>query len=143
MSDRPRFVIDASTVVSAALFAGSTPDQAIRLALASGDVLLSVETIGELRDVLARPKFDRYLTRDERDLLLTKLIQRGVVIEITESVQACRDPRDDKYLALAVSGHATCIISGDVDLLSLHPFREMPILSAAEFLAQLPSMTSG
>jgi predicted nucleic acid-binding protein len=46
----------------------------------------------------------------------------------------CRDPRDDKYLALAAAGLAASIVSGDVDLLSLKLFLEIPILSPAQFV---------
>jgi uncharacterized protein len=45
-----------------------------------------------------------------------------------------RDPKDDMYLALAVSGSATCIVSGDSDLLELNPFRGIPIINARAFL---------
>ncbi len=82
MSDRPRFVFDANTVVSAALFKGSTPDRALRRALSRGQIMLSSESVAELLDVLARPKFDQYLTRQERDLFLTKLIQRGILVDV-------------------------------------------------------------
>ncbi len=51
-------------------------------------------------------------------------------VEIVE----CRDPKDDKFLELAYSAKAKCIVSGDQDLLVLHPFRGIPIKTAAEFL---------
>ena len=41
----------------------------------------------------------------------------------------CRDPKDDKFLELALNGKATHIVSGDEDLLVLHPFRGIPILT--------------
>jgi len=137
MSDSPRVVCDANTIVSAALFKGSTPDRALRFALGSGQLLLSTDTIKELQDVLARSKFDRYLTRPDRDLFLAKLIQRAVLVEVTESVEVCRDPRDDKYLALAAAGQASQIVSGDADLLILKSFRGIPILAPAQFLASV------
>jgi predicted nucleic acid-binding protein len=56
------------------------------------------------------------------------------MVEVTESVHACRDPKDDRFLELAVSGHATCIVTGDDDLLSLHPFRGILLLSPRSFL---------
>jgi len=137
MSDKPRFVFDANTVVSAALFKGSTPDRALRAALSTGELLLSSESVAELREVFARPKFDRYVTRQERDVFLTKLIQRGTLVDVVEPVRACRDPDDDKYLSLAAAGQAASIVSGDDDLLALKSFRGSPILSPAEFLASL------
>jgi len=51
-------------------------------------------------------------------------------IEITD----CRDPKDNKFLELAVTANASCIITGDDDLLVLHPFRNIPILNASDFL---------
>jgi predicted nucleic acid-binding protein len=47
---------------------------------------------------------------------------------------ACRDPTDDKFLELAVSGNADLILSGDKDLLTLHPFRGIPIVTPAAFV---------
>ena len=135
MSDKPRFVFDANVLVSASLFKGSAPDQALRFAFDTGEILLSTDTILELRDVFARPKFDRYLPVEERNEFLVKLIRRSVLTEVTETVAVCRDPRDDKYLALAVAGSANAVISGDADLLTLHSFQGIPILSPAEFLA--------
>ena len=135
MNAKPRFVFDANALVSALLFRDSTPDRALRKALSSGETLLSDECIAELSEVLSRPKFDRYLTREERDLFLTKLIQRSILVDVTQSVKECRDPQDDKYLALAAAGQAQAIVSGDSDLLSMKVFQGIPILSPAEFLS--------
>lgn len=55
-------------------------------------------------------------------------------MEVTQRVKECRDPKDDKFLKLAVNGNATLIVSGDKDLQVLHPFRNIPILSPREFL---------
>jgi predicted nucleic acid-binding protein len=57
------------------------------------------------------------------------------VIEILEPIVACRDPKDDKFLELAVSGRAACIVTADEDLLALNPFRGISILSVERFLA--------
>ena len=136
MGDKSQFVFDANSLVSAALFPESTPGRALRLALTTGAILLSEGSIAELRDVLSRPKFDRYLTREERDVFLTKLIQRGVLVAVNESVQICRDPDDNKYLELAIAGEASCIVSGDQDLLEIKTFRGIAVYSPAEFLAE-------
>ena len=55
---------------------------------------------------------------------------------MTAEVSACRDPKDDKFLELALSGAATHLISGDDDLLALHPFRGVAILSPHDFVAE-------
>jgi uncharacterized protein len=55
------------------------------------------------------------------------------LVTITESVTECRDPKDDKFLELAVNGAADVIISGDLDLLTLGSFRGIPIITVADF----------
>ena len=55
-------------------------------------------------------------------------------VEPTETVRECRDPKDDKYLELAAGGGADVIVSSDVrHLLSMHPWRGIPIFSPADF----------
>ena len=96
--------------------------------------MASIETLSEINDVLQRPRFDRYLRRIQREEFLEVLEQMVEIVEITETIRACRDPRDDKFLELALSGRATHIITGDQDLLDLHPFRGIPILTPSAFL---------
>jgi uncharacterized protein len=59
------------------------------------------------------------------------------LVPITELITACRDFTDDKFLELAVNGHADLIISGDRDLLALDPFRDIPIVTPAVFVQRL------
>ena len=60
--------------------------------------------------MLRRPKFNRYLREEERFLFLAAFIRDAEVVDVTERVSGCRDPKDDRFLELAVSGDATCII---------------------------------
>ncbi len=62
------------------------------------------------------------------------LVQKSILIEIKEKVEECRDPKDNKFLELAINGKATAIVSGDKDLLILHPFRGIPIVTVSQFL---------
>ncbi len=134
MASSRRYVFDTNTLVSAALFKGGTPDRALRRALRSGTVLLSQPMFEEIDEVLAREKFDAYLSLDDRAAFIEALVKRSRFAEPTERLQACRDPDDDKFLELAVSEGAACIVSGDGDLLTLHPFQGIPILRPAVFL---------
>ena len=129
-----RFVFDTNVIVSALLFNDSIPGQAFIRALNHGMILVSGALVGELSRVLARDRFDRYVTREERDEFLESLIRESNLIEITEAVQVCRDPKDDQVLELAVNGNATYIVTGDADLLVLNPFRGVEIVTPAEFL---------
>lgn len=80
------------------------------------------------------PKFDRYVSRARREALLERLAPSVEIFEIVQRVRACRDPKDDKFLELAVNSEASVIVTGDEDLLSLHPFRGIDILGPAAFL---------
>lgn len=128
------FVIDTNTIVSAALFRQSVPRQALDTALASGILLVSAATALELTSVLLREKFDRYLERAKREAFLAIFLRQATLIPITETIVACRDPKDDKFLDVAMNGYATLIVSGDQDLLALHPFRGIAIVTPREFL---------
>ena len=134
---RPRYVFDTNAVVSALLFERSVPGRAFFAALRRGTLLVSEETTRELADVLGRPKFDRYVTADERDRFLAALLRQADLVGVEENVTASRDPRDDKFLSLALAGSASVVVSGDEDLLVLHPFRGVRILRPAELLSEL------
>ena len=134
MSLEPHCVFDTNVVVSALLFDRSVPGQAFHPVLEDGVVLASQATLVELNEVLARKKFDSYLTRDEREQFLARLVRQATVIAITEQIRECRDPKDDKFLELAVNGSASHLVTGDQDLLVLHPFRDISVLTPAQFL---------
>ena len=91
----------------------------------------------ELREVLARSKFERYVKLSNRLAFLQVLQRRAEVVRVTSNLTICRDPKDDMLLALAVDGNADYLITGDQDLLVLHPFRSIRILSPADFLAHV------
>jgi putative PIN family toxin of toxin-antitoxin system len=132
-----RAVIDTSVAVSALLLPHSVPRQAFDAAAARGRLLVSAATVAELDDVLRRPKFNKYISEEKRLEFLAALVQEAEQVEVTEIVTACRDAKDDKFLALALSGRASHILSGDADLLALHPFRGIAVLTPQAFLTSL------
>jgi putative PIN family toxin of toxin-antitoxin system len=131
---KPRFVLDTNLIVSAALLEGSVSRLAFESAFINGEVLISSEVQAELSEVLMRRKFDRYISEERRLRFLANFLSLTTVVQVTEQIHACRDPKDDKFLELAISGGASSIISGDNDLLILHPFRHISILTPAKFL---------
>ena len=130
-------VLDASTFVSAALKADSLPERALLRAVSEPNrLILSQEIEDEYREVIFRPKFDRYVTVERRQRILDIVVVAAERIEPTEMVRECRDPKDDKYLTLAAAGKANVIVSSDVHhLLSMHPWRGIFIVSPAAYLA--------
>ena len=133
---RERVVIDTNALVSRLLLPGSIPGQAVRKAVAEAQLLASDDTIIELADVLARKKFDPYTTVRERQEFLRLFDRIAERVPIVHVIRACRDPKDDKFLELAVNGAAQLIITGDADLLALHPFRGIDILPPTSYLTR-------
>ncbi|UHG94974.1 putative toxin-antitoxin system toxin component, PIN family [Spirosoma oryzicola] len=130
-----RFVLDTNTLVSAALMAKSTPRQAFDMALNKGELLTSESCLAELNQVLHRPKFARYLTPFEADLFINQYSLKATVVTISSSITDCRDLKDNKFLELAIDGIANCIVTGDQDLLVLHPYRALSIVTPFAFLS--------
>ena len=139
MKSKRGYVFDANVLVSAALFHRGLPAQAVAAALDAGILLVSDDLVRELSDVLSREKFEPYVSEADRARFLQSVLHQSRLIEVVDVIQACRDPDDDKYLETAVSGAAECIVSGDEDLLVLHPFRGIPILSPRDSLDYLSS----
>ena len=131
---RWRFVLDTNLVISALLLKQSTSRQAFDKALDTGRFLLSLAIIDELDTTLRKEKFNRYLFEQERLDFLSKLVRSATLIEVNVSITDCRDLKDNKFLELAISGTAHCIISGDNDLLVLNPYRSIAILTPRAFI---------
>ncbi len=135
MNSKPHFVLDTNVIVSAVLLKNSVSYKAFFKAHQKGVLLLSWPIADELTEVLKRTKFDNYVSSNKRMSFLATLIGTATFIEITATITDCRDPKDNMFLELAISGQANAIISGDKDLLELHPFRSIPIWRPDEFLA--------
>jgi len=93
------------------LVAQSKPEHALRKTQDLGDLLVSEPVWLELGQVLARPKFNRYITPEERNKFLMDWSETIQFINVTEQINECREPKDNKYLELAVSGKAECIVT--------------------------------
>jgi putative PIN family toxin of toxin-antitoxin system len=130
-----RFVLDSNVLISAALFAESTPRAAVDWVRRDGTLLFSDATWVELVSRLERRKFDRWVSRKARLAFIEALIEFAETAEITGAEMGCRDPADDKFLETAEAGEAIAIVTGDADLLALHPWRDIPIVTPADFLA--------
>jgi putative PIN family toxin of toxin-antitoxin system len=133
-----RFVFDTNVLISAFLNPRAVPGQALLRAQRTGIVLASDETLAELEGVLSRPKFDGRISVSARKTAFDGYVGSVLRTEPTEIVAACFDPKDDKFLTLAVNGRADFILSGDNHLLVMHPFRGIDILTPGDYLARQP-----
>ena len=127
-------MINSGVLVRRVLYPVSLPAQALAAARKTGVILMSDDMKDELVDVLSRPKFARYARREEIEIFLQSYLGDVEHVPVTFVIRACIDPNDDKVLALAISGSADTIISSDVDLLAMHPFRNVEILTPRQFL---------
>ena len=132
-------VFDASAVISAALREASVPGQALLHANATDIFALSDPVDAEIEAVLNRPRFATAISAARRKRILDALRSNAAWFAPTEPVTDCRDAKDNKYLELALAAGADAIVSGDADLLALHPWRGVRILRPAEYLAEAGS----
>jgi len=134
--NRNFWIFDTNTLLSALLNEDSPPGMALKKARQNGTLLVSPQTAAEYFNVFSRTKFERYVSLELRLAFIENIISNAFEVLPIEKVNACRDPKDNKFLELAVTAGASCIISGDQDLLILDPFRNIPILTADRFLSQ-------
>lgn len=131
-----RLVIDTSVLISAALLDDSVPARARNHAIRYGQLIATEQTFAELVGRLLSPKFDRYVSRAARESLLQRLHPIVEIVPAIQVIRASRDPRDDMFLEAAVNGRADVIVTGDKDLLTLHPFAGIPILTPVDCLSR-------
>ena len=142
-----RVVFDTSSLIGAALRVSSSPEKALTLAFHEWEVWASAHTLSELEGVFEREKFDRYLSRDARREFVSLMGQRAQVLsgpdpDLSDLRPLCRDPEDNKFLALALAARAEVLVSSDKDLLVLHPWMGISIMTPADFL-RMPESSAG
>lgn len=119
---RLRVVIDTNVWISAALVPTGTPARLVHHVLTQGVPVLTAQTFEELRSRLYKPKFDRYVSLEQRKALLHDLQACALWVEVpaTTSQQAfSRDRDDDAFVHAALAGQANWLVTGDADLLSV------------------------
>jgi uncharacterized protein len=127
------FVFDTNVLVSAALGEGNCR-KAFDIAQEKSQLARTEKTFLELARTLEKPRLQKYLKVEDKIDFLSNFLLLAKVFATDEKITACRDPKDDMFLELAISCRADAIISRDGDLLSLNPFRGIPIITVANFL---------
>lgn len=135
---KPRIIIDTNVIVSGVLFKGQTIRSVLLLALNEYQLIFSQVTWDELASVLQHDGFERNMPLGARLRVLAELASIGEVVPTTTIVTDCRDPRDNKFLSLALDAGVKVIVTVDEDLRVLHPYRGIDILSPAEFMLLHP-----
>jgi putative PIN family toxin of toxin-antitoxin system len=127
-----RLVVDTNVFVSAAIKDSSWPGAVVRWLDRYGGLLKSTVTEEQVMEVLQRPYFAPKLLPTYFDDV-RRIFSKAELVDISECISVCRDPTDDKFVELAVNGRADVIVTGDLDLLVLNPFRGIPIKTPLAF----------
>lgn len=107
----------------------SVAARALDKALDSSEVMVAEILVAKLANVLSRGKFDRYVSVQDREEFLRRVLQVATVAPVLSEVEVCRDPDDNQVLALALDSESDYILTGDRDLLVLHPWRGVKIVT--------------
>jgi uncharacterized protein len=133
MTIAARIVVDTNVLVSRLILPESISAQALGRTESNARLLISEATMYELADVLSRAKFDRYVSLEDRKGFIERLTQIAEMVPIIQVVRDCRDPKDNKFLEVALNGRADAIITGDKDLLGMNRWRGIEILSPHDY----------
>lgn len=141
-----RVVVDTNVWVSALLNQAGYPARMLSALRAQEYFLLiSAPLLEELAEVLSRPRIARKygVSRDDTEVLVSLLKERGIEVALTGSIRLCRDPDDDVVLETALVGQADVVVSrdedikGDEDLVRLLNESGVEVLSVSRFLSAL------
>ena len=127
-----RVVLDTNVWISGMLSRSGAPALLTRHVVEQGMAVFTTATFAELKERLWRPKFDRYVSMDIRKKLLSDLASSALWVKVPPSLSATtysRDPNDDMFIHAARAASRTWLITGDDDLLCLHPLENLQILT--------------
>jgi uncharacterized protein len=97
-------------------------------------IIFSDELLAELLDVVYRPKFKKFFSNDNIDLILALIDKVAHFVKIESIITICRDEKDNFLLALAIDGKADFLLTGDKDLLELKAIGETQIMAISDYL---------
>ena len=127
-----KVVVDTNVLLSAVLVPGSVPFALVDRLLAQGCLVFSKATFAEFETRIWKPKFDRYLSIETRQRLLRDFDASARWVAVSAELEAStwsRDSDDDQFIRVALAAGATRLITGDADLLVLHPVETIHILT--------------
>lgn len=129
---RVKCVVDTNVLISAVLTKGA-PFRILEHLIKNNALIFSKETISELSSRITQSKFDKYVSAEDREAYVNNLILSADLVIIDNLIQGCRDRDDDKFLETAVKSNAHFIISSDQDILTMHQFEGIDIVTVQDF----------
>jgi len=137
---KPRLILDTNVIISGVLLKGEAIRSLLIYVLNEYQLVFSQTTWDELASVFQRDAFEKMMPLGARLRVLAELASKVEVVESTSIVTDCRDPKDNKFLSLAIDANAIAIVTGDKDLKVLHPYKGIAIQSPADFMRrQMPA----
>lgn len=133
-----RAVLDANVFVSAAIRPEGPPGRIVEQFLRTDafTLVLSDAIVDEAMQALAYPKVRRCVRRGlDPALWMEDLVLLADFVSDIASVPAVsKDPDDDKYLAAAIAGRASFVVTGDPHLLTVGEHEGVRIVTPRAFL---------
>lgn len=111
-----------------------------------GKLVFSDATFAELDARIWLPKFDRYLSMERRRRLLHEANASAFWVDIPAELSRrsySRDLTDGAFVHAAIAAGASRLVTGDNDLLCLHPLDDLHILTPRDALDELQRPAPG
>ncbi|MEN9521940.1 MAG: hypothetical protein RL065_317 [Bacteroidota bacterium] len=96
-------------------------------------LIYSNQLLLEIKLVTKREKIAKYFDKRKVDELIELLTVIGQIVEPTQEINICRDPKDNFLLSLATKAEADFIVTSDEDLLVLINYLDTKIINVKEF----------
>lgn len=133
-----KVVIDTNVIISSALSVDSNPSKIFEMLL-SGNIesYTSEDIINEIKEVMERRKIREIISFQDREFIIKAFENNSELIVPSEKyLEVKEDPKDNKFLDCAASANTDYIISGDEHLLKLKKFKNIVIISPADFVRE-------
>ena len=129
-----KYICDTNVLVSSLFSKNSPPSEVIKYIIKNGFLAFSEETFSEFEEVLNRPKFDKFISKEKRISFIEQVRSICWRYEIFQKIDLCRDPKDNKFLDVAIASYADYLITGDEDLLILEGIGNTSIITPRIFV---------
>lgn len=135
-----RVVVDTNVLLSAALAPYGVPAVLVDRLLRDGRLVFSEPTFAELESRIWKAKFDRYLSMERRQGLLREFSASAAWVNVPPAIttrRISRDPNDDIFVHTALAAEVNRLITGDDDLLVLHPLADLHVVTPRNALDEI------
>jgi len=100
-------------------------------------LIFSDELISEFVEVVNRPKFEKYFSKNDIEKILDYFDQYGKLVKVKSDIKICRDEKDNFLLNLSIDSKADYLITGDNDLLVLEKIERTKIMNFTDFIEHI------